>query len=62
MKMKKSTGFLIGIGAGLAAGAAAGMMAPNSSRQSMKTQVGQGIHKLGVAVDQAVDNITSEMR
>ena len=60
--MKKSSGFLFGFGSGLAAGAAAGMMAPNSSRQSMKTQVGQGIHKLGVAVDQAVDNITSEMR
>ena len=60
--MKKSTGFLLGIGAGLAAGAAAGMMAPHSSKQAMKTQVGQGIHKLGVAVDHAVDNIASEMR
>ena len=44
------------------AGAAAGMMAPHSSKQAMKTQVGQGIHKLGVAVDQAVDNLASEMR
>ncbi len=59
--MKKSTGFLIGVGAGLAAGAAASMMTPHS-KQAMKTQVGQGIHKLGVAVDQAVDHMSSEMR
>ena len=59
--MKTSTGFLIGMGAGLAAGAAAGMMAPHS-KQAMKTQVGQGIHKLGVAVDQAVENIASDLR
>ena len=62
LSMKKSTGFLLGVSAGLAAGAAAGMMAPHSSKQAMKTQVGQGIHKLGVAVDQAVDNLASEMR
>ncbi|MEY8389458.1 hypothetical protein AALC17_19680 [Oscillospiraceae bacterium 38-13] len=59
--MKKSTGLLIGIGAGLAAGAAAGMMTPHS-KQAMKTQVGRGIHKMGVAVDQAVDNIVSDIR
>lgn len=60
--MKKSTGFLLGIGAGLAAGAAAGMMAPHSSRQAMKSQVGQGIHKLGDAMDQAADSIVSGTR
>ncbi len=59
--MKKSTGFLIGMGAGLAAGAAAGMMAPHGSRQAMKTQMGRGIHKLGDAVDHAADSITSGM-
>ena len=37
------------------------MMAP-CGRDSMKTQVGKSIHKLGVAVDHAVDNIVSEMR
>ena len=60
--MKKSTGFLIGIGTGLAAGAAAGMMAPHSSRQAVKDQVGHGIHKLNNAVDQAVDNMVSGTR
>ena len=56
--MKTSTGFWVGIGAGIAAGAAMGMMMPGS-RQSMKTQVGKSIHKLGVAVDHAVDDIVS---
>ena len=42
-------------------GAALGMMMP-CGRQSMKTQVGKSIHKLGVVVDNAVDNIVSEMR
>jgi len=60
--MKKSTGFLIGMSAGLAAGAAAGIMSPQSSRRTMKKQVDQGILKLGVAVDQAVDSIVSEAR
>ena len=59
--MKKSTGVLLGIGAGLAAGAAAGMMAPRS-KQEMKSQVGQGMHKLGAVMDQAADNIVSETR
>ncbi|WP_455581222.1 hypothetical protein [Dysosmobacter sp.] len=59
--MKMCTGFWIGIGAGMVAGAAMGMMVP-CGRQSMKTQVGKSIQKLGVAVDQAVDNIVSEMR
>lgn len=60
--MKTSTGFLFGIGAGLAAGAAAGMLAPRSGQQAMKTQVGQGVHKLGSAMDQAVDHMVSESR
>ena len=59
--MKTCAGFWIGMGAGLAAGAAVGLMSP-CGRDSMKTQVGRSIHKLGVAVDHAVDNIVSEMR
>jgi hypothetical protein len=59
--MKLCTGFWIGMGAGLMAGAAVGMMVP-SGRQTMKTPVGKSIQKLGIAVDQAVDNIVSEMR
>ena len=59
--MKMCTGFLIGMGAGLMVGAMAGMMMP-CGRDKMKTQVGKSIHKLGIAVDHAVDNIVSEMR
>ena len=59
--MKMCTEFWVGMGAGVMAGAALGMMMP-CGRQSMKTQVGKSIHKLGVAVDNAVDNIVSEMR
>ena len=59
--MKKSTGFLLGIGAGVAAGAVAGMMAPQNSRRVVKKRVDHGIHKLGTAVDQAVDNAASSM-
>ena len=59
--MKLCTGFWIGMGAGLMAGAAMEMMV-SASRDSMKTQVGRSIHKMGVAVDRAVDNIVSEMR
>ena len=59
--MKLCTGFWIGMGAGLMAGAGVGMMVPVGG-DSMKTQVGRSIHKLGVAVDHAVDNIVSEMR
>lgn len=59
--MKMCTGFWVGMGAGVVTGAALGMMMP-CGRQSMKTQVGKSIHKLGVAVDNAVDNIVSEMR
>nr|WP_325297275.1 hypothetical protein [uncultured Dysosmobacter sp.] len=47
--------------AGLLTGAAMGMMVP-CGRDPMKTQVGKSIHKLGVAVDHAVDSIVSEMR
>ena len=59
--MRMCTGFWVGMGAGMMAGAALGMMVP-SGRDSMKTQVGKSIHKLGVAVDHAVDSIVSEMR
>ena len=59
--MNMCTGFWVGMGAGLVAGAVAGMMVPYG-RDPMKTQVGRSIHKLGIAVDRAVDNIVSEMR
>ena len=44
-----------------ALGGVAGMLLP-CGRDPMKTQVGKSIHKLGVAVDHAVDSIVSEMR
>ena len=59
--MKMCAGFWLGMGAGLVAGAAAGMMMCRE-KVPMKTQVGKSIHKLGGAVDHAVDNIVSEMR
>ena len=59
--MRLCTGFWIGMSAGLMAGAMVGMMVP-CGKDPMKTQVGRSIHKLGVAVDHAVDNIVSEMR
>lgn len=59
--MNMCAGFWVGMGAGIMAGAAVGMMV-SSSRDPMKTQVGKSIHKLGLAVDHAVDNIVSEMR
>ena len=59
--MTMCAGFLVGMGAGLVTGAALGMMTPYG-KDSMKTQVGKSIHKLGVAVDHAVDSIVSEMR
>ena len=59
--MRLCTGFWVGMSAGLVAGAALGMMTPYG-KDSMKTQVGKSIHKLGVAVDHAVDSIVSEMR
>ena len=59
--MKMSTGFWVGMSAGLMTGAVVRMMAP-CGKDPMKTQVGKSIHKLGVAVDHAVDNIVSEMR
>ena len=55
--MKMCTGFWVGMSAGLMAGAAMGLMSPYG-KDPMKTQVGKSIHKLGVAVDHAVDNIT----
>lgn len=57
--MKMCTGFWLGMGAGLVIGAAADMMVQRG--KSPKTQVGKSIHKLGVAVDHAVDNIVSEL-
>ena len=54
--MKLCTGFWVG----MMAGAAMGMMTPRE-KKSMKTQVGKSIHKLGVALDNAVDSIVSEM-
>ena len=59
--MKLCTGFWVGMSAGLMAGAMVGMMVP-CGKDPMKTQVGRSIHKLGMAVDHAVDNIVSEMR
>ena len=59
--MRMSTGFWVGMGAGIMAGAAVGMMLPYG-RDPMKTQVGKSIRKLGIAVDNAVDNIVSDLR
>ena len=59
--MNTHAGFWVGMGAGLVTGAALGLMTPRG-RDSMKTQVGKSIHKLGVAVDHAVDNIVSDLR
>ena len=58
--MKMCTGFWVGMSAGLMAGAAVGMMMP-CGRDSMKTQVGRSIHKLGVAVYQDMDKIVYEI-
>lgn len=57
----KMTGFWAGMSAGLVAGAALGALSPYG-RDTMKTQVGKKIHKLGVAVDHAVDSIAADMR
>lgn len=54
------TGFLVGAGAGLMIGAMAGMMMPYG-RDGMKTPVGKSIHRLGVALDKAVDSIIDEI-
>ena len=59
--MRHNAGFWFGMGAGVAAGALVGMMMPHGKR-TMKTQVGKGIQKLGVAVDHTVDNLVSNMR
>lgn len=59
--MKMCTGFWVGMGAGVVTGAIVGAMLP-CGKQTMKTPVGKSIQKLGIAVDQAVDNIVSEMR
>lgn len=59
--MNGMSGFYIGMGAGLMVGMAAGLMV-GARRDAMKTPVGRSIQKLGLAVDQAVDNIMAEMR
>ena len=59
--MKGCAGFWVGMSACLLAGAAMGMMSPYG-RDPMKTQVGKSIRKLGIAVDNAVDNIVSDLR
>ena len=59
--MRLCPGCRVGMGAGIMTGATVGMMLPYG-RDPMKTQVGKSIHKLGVAVDHAVDSIVSEMR
>lgn len=58
--MKVSAGFWIGMGAGLLAGAAIGMT--TSEKTPMRTGVGRALHKLGIAVDRAVDGIVSDLR
>lgn len=59
--MCKCTDFFLGAGVGLAAGLLLGMMLP-MGRQSMKTQVGKRIQKMGVAVDHTMDRILSDLR
>ena len=51
----------VGLLSPMLAGAAMGMMSPYG-RDPMKTQVGKSIRKLGIAVDNAVDNIVSDLR
>ena len=58
--MNMRTGFLLGAGAGLMAGAVAGMLMP-CGRDGMRTPVGKSIHRLGVALDKAVDSIIEEL-
>ena len=45
----------------MAAGAVAGMMAPQSSRRTVKKQMNQSMHKLGAAMEQAADSAVSSM-
>ena len=59
--MKNNAEFWFGMGAGIMAGTLLGMMMP-CGKNSMKTQVGKSIQKLGVAVDHTVDNLVSNMR
>ena len=59
--MKGCAVFWVCMSAGLLSGAAMGMMSPYG-RDPMKTQVGKSIRKLGIAVDNAVDNIVSDLR
>lgn len=59
--MRNDAEFWFGMGAGMAAGVLLGMMMP-CGKNSMKTQVGKSIQKLGIAVDHTVDNLVSNMR
>ena len=58
--MKLCAEFWIGLGAGLLAGAVVEEMRPCSAK-AMKRQMSKRIHKLGVAVDQAVDRLADEL-
>lgn len=58
--MVKDVDFWFGMGAGVMTGVLVGMMMPGSGK-SMKTQVGESIHNLGVAVDHTVDHLTSNL-
>jgi hypothetical protein len=59
--MKTDTGFWIGMGAGLVVGMMVGKTLCHD-KCPMKTQVGRGIEKLGVAVDRKVDSVISNLR
>lgn len=58
--MKLCAEFWIGLGAGLLAGVAAAEARPCNAK-AMKRQMGKSIHKLGIAVDQAVDRLVDEL-
>ena len=58
--MKLCAGFWVGMGVGMMAGVVVGTMV-TTNQKSMKTQAGKAIHKLGIAVDHAVDNIVSDL-
>lgn len=59
--MKKDTEFWCGIGVGLVVGTTVGMML-SGKKEKMKTRMGKGIQKMGVAIDHKVDSIISNMR
>ena len=59
--MKTDTGFWIGMSAGLVVGMVVGKTLCHG-KCPMKTHVGRGIEKLGVAVDRKVNNVISNLR